>query len=80
MVPTSIDYCEILQNFVGNIPALLKFVRKTPTHDTKFKKFFYSIGIISTSVGIILPHIATIPTLVGIVHSCRNYSYTLRHV
>ena len=46
---------KILQNFVGNIPTLLNFVRKIPTDGTKSKTSSYSVGIFITkfnSVGI----------------------------
>ena len=42
-----------LRNFVGNIPILLNFVRKIPTHGTKCKISSCSVGIIPILVGII---------------------------
>ena len=81
---------RILQNFVGNIPTLLNFVRKIPTHGTKCKISSCSVGIIPTSVGIIptsvrivLTNIGIIPTLVGIIPTqyvmCRrNLSYKIQ--
>ena len=82
----------LLRIFVGNFPTLLKFVRKIPTHGTKYKISFCSAGIIpinSTGVGIILTHVGIIPTLVRIVPTlagiiltlyfmCRNLSYKIQ--
>ena len=66
-----------LRNFVGNIPALLNFVRKIPTHD-----------IIPTLVRMIPKLVGMIPKLVGIIPTlqkdltlcakCRNLSYKMQ--
>ena len=53
----------IFRNLVGNIPTLLNFGRKIPTHSTMCRTF----GIIPTSVGIIPTFVGTIPTLVGMI-------------
>ena len=72
---------RIFAEFVGNIPTLLNFVRKIPTHGTKCKTSSCSVeiiptsvemiptsvGIIPTSVGIVLTNVEIIPTLVGII-------------
>ena len=72
----------LLRIFVGNIPALLKFVRKVPTHDTKCKTIFCNVGMIPTSVEIILTQVGTIPTLLEIIPTlyimCRNLSYKIQ--
>ena len=67
----------VLRNFVGNIPALLNFVRKIPTHD-----------IIPTLVRMIPKLVGMIPKLVGIIPTlqkdltlcakCRNLSYKMQ--
>ena len=59
-----------LRNFVGNIPALLSFVRKIPTHDimcrnNSYKCRNYTIGTIPTLVRMI-------PTLVGIIPTLQE--------
>ena len=84
MVPTCVELSyDFLQNFVGNIPTL-KFVRKNPTLSTRVQDIYgcagtiptnVAIGIISTSVGIILS-LGTIPTLGEIIPTlyimCKN--------
>ena len=57
MVPTCVElYWEYLQNFVGNISTLLKFVRKISTHGARYKTSY-------DCAGIILTHVRTFPTL-----------------
>ena len=72
----------LLRIFAGNIPTLLKFVRKIPTLGTRCKSSLCSAGIFPKSVGIILTHVGTIPTLVGIIPTfhvmCRNLSYKIQ--
>jgi len=75
---------RILQNFVGNIPTLLKLVRKIPTHRTKCKTFFCSAGIIPTDFYKCRNYSYTCRnnsyTCRNCSYTCRNYSYILRHV
>ena len=74
MVPTCVElYLKFLQNFVRNIPTLLNFVKKIPTHGTKCKTSSCSVGIISTSVGIILTHYVINRSYT--IQQCGNISY-----
>ena len=57
-----------LQNFVGNIPTLLNFVRKIPTHGTKCKTYYCGVGIIPKS------------KCRNCSYKCKNNSYTISHV
>ena len=45
---------RIFAEFVGNIPTLLNFVRKIPTHGTKCKTSYCGLGIIPTVKELIL--------------------------
>jgi len=72
---------RILQNFAGNIPTYLKFVRKIPTHGTKCKAFFCRAGIISTNFYKCRNHsYSTWRNNSYTCRNCRNNSYILHHV
>ena len=54
-----------LRNFVGNIPTLLSFVRKIPTHDILCRNNSYICKNNSYTCG-------------NYSYTCKNYSYTAR--
>ena len=57
-----------LRNFVGNIPALLSFVRKIPTHDIMCRNNSYMCKNYRNNSY----------TCKNDSYTCRNYSYTAR--
>ena len=62
----------VFPKFVGNIPTLLDFVRKIPTHVKVLAIIHTCVRIIPTCVGIILTCVGIVPTLVGIIPTLQE--------